>query len=71
MSIRTTARLNRPARIRRLAGTALAATALGALTLGVTALIAPSAQAASSIEAGTLKQLTPSIPIPPPRPSLR
>ena len=71
MSTRTTARPNRPARIRRLAGAALAATALTALTLGVTTLIAPSAQAAPNTGAGTLKQLTPSIPIPPPRPTLR
>jgi hypothetical protein len=58
-------------RIRRLAATALAATALTFLTLGVTSLIAPSAQAAApGTGAGTLK-LTPSIPIPPPRPTRR
>jgi hypothetical protein len=57
-------------RIRRLAATALAATALTALTLGVTTLIAPSAQAAHGTGAGTL-ELTPSIPIPPPRPTRR
>jgi hypothetical protein len=50
--------------------TTLAATVLVALTLGVTTLIAPSAQAAPSTEAGVVK-LTPSIPIPPPRPSRR
>lgn len=71
MSTPTTASCrNRPARIRRLAGTALAAAALAALTLGVATLIAPSAQAAHSTEAGALK-LTPSIPIPPPRQTRR
>ena len=52
-------------RIRR-----LAATAATVLTLGVTMLIAPSAQAASGTGAGIL-ELTPSIPIPPPRPARR
>jgi hypothetical protein len=52
------------------AGTAIAATAITALTLGVATLIAPSAQAVHTTEAGAL-QLTPSIPIPPPRPTRR
>jgi hypothetical protein len=50
--------------------TRLAAIAVTVLTLGVAVLIAPSAQAAPSTVAGTMK-LTPSIPIPPPRPARR
>ena len=60
----------RPARIRRLAGATLAATAVTVLTLGVTTLIAPSAQAAPSTVVGAMR-LTPSIPIPAPRPARR
>jgi hypothetical protein len=71
MSIQTPAAdHSRPVRFRRLAATALAGAALTVLTLGVTTLIAPSAQAAHGIGAGTL-ELTPSIPIPPPRPTRR